>query len=117
MHVANIRQDMLGEVSPRVDLLRRSMEIIEQEGRGALVLLHPDQSPLFSKLEGGGIQRSHSNLKGERLVEYGAGAQILLDLGVREMILLSDTEFKVPGLEGYGLKIVGWRPVLGQQSK
>ena len=117
MHVANIRQDMLGEISPRVDLLRRSMEIIEQEGRGALVLLHPDQSPLFSKLEGGGIQRSHSNLKGERLVEYGAGAQILLDLGVREMILLSDTEFKVPGLEGYGLKIVGWRPVLGQQSK
>ncbi len=117
MHVANVRQDMLGEISARAHLLRRSMELIDQEGRGALVLLHPDQSPLFSELEGGGVPRDHSGLKGERLVEYGAGAQILLDLGVREMILLSDTEFKVPGLEGYGLKIVGWRPVLSKQER
>ncbi len=113
MHVANVRQDMLGEDNPRARLLRRSMELIAKEERGVLVLLHPDQSPLFSGLGDGRIPRNHSGRVGERLVEYGAGAQILLDLGVKEMILLSDTEFKVPGLEGYGLKIVGRRPVFG----
>ena len=100
MHVANVLQDMLGEAHPRFDLLKRSMEIIAKEGRGALVLLHPDHSPLFSTQQSG------------RLVEYGSGAQILIDLGIAEMILLSDTEFTVPGLEGYGLKIVGRHPVL-----
>ena len=45
------------------------------------------------------------------LRDYGVGAQILLDLGVRDMILLSDRRRNVVGLEGYGLKIKEWRPV------
>ena len=105
MHVASVAQDMLGEETERSDLLKRSMELIAAEGRGALVLLHPDRSPLFS------TQQS------SRLVEYGSGAQILIDLGIKEMILLSDTEFTVPGLEGYGLKIVERRGVLGSTRK
>jgi len=48
----------------------------------------------------------------ERMLrEYGAGAQILRDLGVKEMVLMSNRPpQKVIGLEGYGLSIVGWRP-------
>lgn len=103
MHVVNILEDILGEDNERTGLLRRSMEIIAEEGRGVLVLLHPDHSPLFS------TQQS------AKLIEYGSGAQILIDLGIREMILLSDTEFKVPGLVGYGLKIIERRPVLGKK--
>jgi 3,4-dihydroxy 2-butanone 4-phosphate synthase/GTP cyclohydrolase II len=45
------------------------------------------------------------------LREYGVGAQILLDLGVHEMILLSSTVRSIVGLEAYGLTIVEQRPI------
>jgi 3,4-dihydroxy 2-butanone 4-phosphate synthase/GTP cyclohydrolase II len=45
------------------------------------------------------------------LRDYGIGAQILVDLGVRDMILLSNTTRTVVGLEGYGLNIVDQRPL------
>ena len=47
------------------------------------------------------------------LRDYGIGAQILLDLGVRDMILLSNTPRTLIGLEGYGLNIVEHRPIAG----
>ena len=103
MHVANVAQDMLGQDHERSSLLHRSMELIAEEGRGVLVLLHPDRSPLFET----------ENHQSGRLVEYGTGAQILIDLGISEMILMSNTDFTIVGLEGYGLKIAGRRPILG----
>jgi 3,4-dihydroxy 2-butanone 4-phosphate synthase/GTP cyclohydrolase II len=45
------------------------------------------------------------------LRDYGVGAQILLDLGVHELILLSNTVKTIVGLEGYGLKLVEHRSV------
>jgi 3,4-dihydroxy 2-butanone 4-phosphate synthase/GTP cyclohydrolase II len=45
------------------------------------------------------------------LRDYGVGAQILLDLGVSEMVLLSNTERTIVGLEGYGLSVVGREPI------
>ena len=45
------------------------------------------------------------------LRDYGIGAQILTDLGVRDMVLLSNTERTFVGLEGYGLNVVGRRPI------
>ncbi|MEE8272719.1 MAG: 3,4-dihydroxy-2-butanone-4-phosphate synthase, partial [Alphaproteobacteria bacterium] len=51
---------------------------------------------------------------GKELRDYGVGAQILLDLGVREMVLLTNTKTTVIGLEGYGLTIVEQRPITGQ---
>ena len=48
------------------------------------------------------------------LREYGVGAQILKDLGVRRMILMSNTRPNVlPGLDGYGLTVEGWRRIDG----
>jgi 3,4-dihydroxy 2-butanone 4-phosphate synthase/GTP cyclohydrolase II len=48
----------------------------------------------------------------QRLIEYGIGAQILLDLGVRDMVLLSNSPIpKIVGIEGYGLRVVGQRPI------
>jgi 3,4-dihydroxy 2-butanone 4-phosphate synthase / GTP cyclohydrolase II len=46
------------------------------------------------------------------LRDYGIGAQILLDLGVREMVLLSNTRHNIVGLEGYGLTVVEERPIV-----
>ena len=43
------------------------------------------------------------------LREYGVGAQILRDIGVRRMVLLSNTPQKIVSLDGYGLTIDGWR--------
>jgi len=43
--------------------------------------------------------------------DYGAGAQILTELGVREMVLLTNTHHSLVALEGYGLSIVGERPI------
>ena len=48
---------------------------------------------------------------GDQLRDYGVGAQILLDLGVREMILLSNTKRTIVGLDGYGLTVAGQRPI------
>ena len=53
-----------------------------------------------------------------QLRDYGVGAQILLDLGVKDMILLSNTKRTIIGLEGYGLSVVEQRPiVVGKQGK
>ena len=48
------------------------------------------------------------------LKAYGVGAQILLDLGVRDMIVMSSTRPNPTALEGYGLRIVGWRDMDGR---
>ena len=45
------------------------------------------------------------------LRDYGIGAQILFDLGVREMELLTNSDYDIVGLEGYGLTVHGTRPV------
>ncbi len=111
MHVANVGEDMLGAGGGRSTLLRHAMEMIAAEGRGVLVLLQPRWRPLLPRpQERAAI--AGGQLPAERLVEYGAGAQILLDLGVSDMILLSDTKLKIVGLQGYGLRVVEQRPVL-----
>ncbi len=49
------------------------------------------------------------SIKGHGLREYGVGAQILSDLGIRQMTLLSNTKSNVVSLEGYDLEIAGWQ--------
>ena len=50
------------------------------------------------------------------LRDYGVGAQILTDLGIRKMILLSDTRPNVVSLEGYDLEITDWQPIHQEQT-
>ncbi|MGE0717703.1 MAG: 3,4-dihydroxy-2-butanone-4-phosphate synthase, partial [Alphaproteobacteria bacterium] len=59
--------------------------------------------------------RGDASASGE-LRDYGVGAQILLDLGVREMILLSNRPKTIIGLDGYGLVAVEHRPLAGAAS-
>ena len=49
----------------------------------------------------------------EELRDYGIGAQILAELGVHDMVLLTNTHHTLVGLEGYGLSIVGEQPIPG----
>ena len=49
----------------------------------------------------------------EELRDYGVGAQILTELGVHDMVLLTNTHHTLVALDGYGLSIVGERPIPG----
>jgi 3,4-dihydroxy 2-butanone 4-phosphate synthase/GTP cyclohydrolase II len=86
-----------------------AMRIIQAEGRGIMVVLHDWKSASLLDMVKG---RNCAAPQAERMLrDYGIGAQILADLGVRDMILLSNTERTIVGLEGYGLNVVGRRPI------
>jgi 3,4-dihydroxy 2-butanone 4-phosphate synthase/GTP cyclohydrolase II len=114
MHTASYFVDMFGENSERSGLLSRSMEMIADEGAGVIVVINrpmKDSLSRFIKLRGEGKGAGAPEI--EELRDYGVGAQILTELGVEEMILLTNTHHTLVGLEGYGLSIVGERPIPG----
>jgi 3,4-dihydroxy 2-butanone 4-phosphate synthase/GTP cyclohydrolase II len=101
MHAISIFDDVLGQTGPKKRQLQRSMAAIGQRGAGVIVLIMPDRPETLQAEIG-----RHPHPEGE-LRDYGIGAQILVDRGVTEMVLLSDSDRTVVGLEGYGLKVVG----------
>jgi 3,4-dihydroxy 2-butanone 4-phosphate synthase/GTP cyclohydrolase II len=110
MHGVNILPDILGEASSnRVEDLHTSMKLIDEEGCGVIVLLREPSSTNLS-------DRIQSSIDGDghrpaELREYGVGAQILVDLGVSEMVLLSNVKRNIVGLEGYGLSVIEQRSI------
>ena len=106
MHVIDPLEDMLALSPDRWQQVPDSMAAIAAEGRGVIVLLR-DMSPnaLSAKLRGDAVSP-------KELRQYGVGAQILCTLGVSEMIMLTNSPApKVVGLEGYGITIIGTRPI------
>lgn len=110
MHALSVLDDVLGDKSAARDgELQASMEMIAREGRGVIVLL---REPMANSL----TESVKARLEGHdnptpALRDYGVGAQILLDLGVRDMVLLSNRKKSIIGLEGYGLTVLGHRPI------
>jgi 3,4-dihydroxy 2-butanone 4-phosphate synthase/GTP cyclohydrolase II len=110
MHALNVLDDVLGDASTgKARDLYDAMRMVEREGRGVVVVIrepHPTSlsDRVRAKIDG-------STAPGTELRDYGVGAQILLDLGVREMILLTNARRTIIGLEGYGLKVVERRPI------
>ncbi len=119
MHALNVLEDVLGDDSAgRAGELAGAMQMIGEEGRGVVVLIRePRPDSLTARLKarlgdaGGKPPAEPSKEPGRELRDYGVGAQILLDLGIREMVLLSNTQKTVVGLEGYGLTIADQRPI------
>jgi 3,4-dihydroxy 2-butanone 4-phosphate synthase/GTP cyclohydrolase II len=114
MHTASFFVDMFGEQNERAGLLSRSMEMIAEIGSGVIVVINrpmKDSVSRFIRLRGEGKGAGAPEV--EELRDYGVGAQILAELGVEEMILLTNTHHTLVGLEGYGLSIVGERPIPG----
>ncbi|PXA95501.1 3,4-dihydroxy-2-butanone-4-phosphate synthase [Nostoc sp. 3335mG] len=107
MHAVSPLPDLFGEASDRRDVLQRSMEIIGKEGAGVIVAINRRRNDAFTlALEAReGVRKPDM----EELRDYGVGAMILSDLGVQDMILLSNTHHTLVGLDGYGLSIVGER--------
>ncbi|MEQ6248486.1 3,4-dihydroxy-2-butanone-4-phosphate synthase [Sulfitobacter sp. HNIBRBA3233] len=102
-HALNALEDVLGLGPSAPDELPRAMRIIEKEGRGA-VLLFREPNPRLRLDDEDDAPRT--------IKRTGLGAQILAEMGVHELILLTDNpQTKYTGLEAYDLKIVGHRPI------
>jgi 3,4-dihydroxy 2-butanone 4-phosphate synthase/GTP cyclohydrolase II len=110
MHRMEFPTDVLGEPGSRSGLIPRALTEIAAEPDGGVMVILRDPRPdaLSWRLREGDEhdQERHARM----LREYGVGAQILRDLGVRRMVLLSNAPQKIIGLDGYGLSIDGWRP-------
>ncbi|MDC0158893.1 3,4-dihydroxy-2-butanone-4-phosphate synthase [Rhodospirillaceae bacterium] len=109
MHSLNVMEDVLGDQSGSRGggELQSAMRSIADKGRGVVVVMREPTSTALSEKIRSKIKSATSEGGTENeLRDYGVGAQILLDLGIKEMILLTNSEQTVIGLEGYGLSIL-----------
>ncbi len=107
MHAVDLLDDMTG--SPHWIAVHNAMHMIAKAGRGIVVLIREHRPTALAervRLLSAGAPRPTRELR-----DYGIGAQILLDLGVKNMILLTNRRRTVIGLEGYGLNIVEQRAI------
>jgi 3,4-dihydroxy 2-butanone 4-phosphate synthase/GTP cyclohydrolase II len=112
MHALNILEDVLplGDDRKRQSLIERSLRQIAKADNGVLVLIRDNRpGSLSSRLR---MVEEEGQDAAHKLLDYGIGAQILLNLGIHEIELLSNSPLpKVVGLDGYGITIVGRRPI------
>ncbi len=106
MHAVDIIKDILEKSDDNI--LQKSIDMIDKEGRGVIVILRPpNATSLSDRLLKENNSNNLGNNKDNVIRDYGIGAQILLDLGVRNMVLISNTPKSVIGLDGYDLHISG----------
>ena len=103
------------------DQLHKALQMIEKEGRGAVVYLNQEgrgiglmEKMKAYKLQENGMDTVEANvclghLADER--DYGVGAQILREIGVRKMRLMTNNPVKRVGLQSYGLEVVENVPI------
>jgi 3,4-dihydroxy 2-butanone 4-phosphate synthase / GTP cyclohydrolase II len=131
MHALNVLDDVLGDRSVgRGEVLHSAMRMIGEAGRGVVVLIREPRATSLSDrvrarlgdaaspaialgdyLSERGRQAARAAPGGADLRDYGVGAQILVDLGIKDMVLLSNARRNIVGLEGYGLRIVETRSI------
>ena len=112
MHMLSVFTDVFSEKSDRTSLVKGAMTMIAREGAGVIVLINRPgpgfASRMISSADG---HVPEGSVDDQSLRDYGAGAQILRQLGVREMVLLTNTRRSLVALEGYGLSIIGERAI------
>ncbi len=112
VHALNVLEDVLGDTGRHGNQLANAMKMIEAEGRGVVILIRePRPTSLSDRVR---VRLGQPIEDRPELRDYGIGAQILTDLGVSKMILLSNTQRTIVGLEGYGLSIVEQRAIVGE---
>ncbi len=114
MHQIDFAADLLGHIEARQDYIPRALKALsEHDGPGVAVFLRdPGLHRLSERLVGGDKPAAADRA----LKNYGVGAQILLDLGVRDMTVMSSNRPNPTALDGYGLRIVGWCDMDGEDQ-
>ena len=108
MHPVSLLDDLMGRPGAKKRRLQRSMDAIGEAGSGVIVML---MRPLPGSAE---ADATPAPSGGMDLRTYGIGAQILADLGVHAMELLTPSHNNLVGLEGYGLSVIGERSIPGE---
>ena len=113
MHSLSMFDDIFAAEGDRSGLLEGAMRIIGEEGAGVVVLISRPTADYVSRAIKGRDTgaKTEENEEPPEQRDYGVGAQILTELGVRDMILLTNTRHSLVGLEGYELSIIGERPI------
>jgi 3,4-dihydroxy 2-butanone 4-phosphate synthase/GTP cyclohydrolase II len=108
MHAANLINDVLGVGEP---VLETAMTRIGEAGTGVVVVINePDKTPPSQQVAG--VEADNTAPQSSAFLrDYGVGAQILLDLGVYKLNLLTNTPKTIIGLDGYGLTVCGQKPI------
>jgi 3,4-dihydroxy 2-butanone 4-phosphate synthase / GTP cyclohydrolase II len=126
------RRDLLGDIfeestNPTGRQLRASMQMIQQHGRGALVYLRPEgygddlraqlqriRRPMLDDVNSPDLTRPEGVAGKAQLIDYrevGTGSQILRDLGLRQLRLLTNHPKTLPALHGFGLEVTEQVPI------
>jgi 3,4-dihydroxy 2-butanone 4-phosphate synthase/GTP cyclohydrolase II len=113
MHSLALFPDVFAEQGERSSMIERAMQAIAEQGSGVVVLINRPSADYVSRSirmnDGGPVPATAAPAIEQR--DYGGGAQILTELGVQDMVLLTNTEHSLVALEGYGLSIVGQVPL------
>ena len=107
VHAMSIFADVFGEAGGRAGQLQRAMEMIGEAGAGIVVIIRDARLDAISSQ-----MRARGAGEPFELRDYGIGAQILVDLGVSDMVLLTNAHRNIVGLQGYGLDVVGERAIV-----
>lgn len=112
VHQVDIATDLLGWSAARQDYVSKALLAMrDHDGPSVAVFVHdPDPSSLADRING----KRHEYMMTQAVRDYGLGAQILLDLGVGDMILLTSSQRKLAALEGFGLRIVRHQDISGE---
>ena len=110
VHTGQLINDL---ASSKKSQLNVAFKALGQEG-GVLLYLKPND--LEESLLDECLEDLHAPKSSRTLTDYGLGAQILHDLGVRKINLLTNTPKSMRGLEGYGLEIVSQSPLGGAEE-
>ena len=120
VHQHNLLADSLGDTTPgvffrgdarsRAGELESAMRMIAEHERGVVVIIREPTPTTLSRFikerDGHAMSKPIAELR-----QYGIGAQILQDLGVRNMVLLTNSQHKIVGIEGYGIHVVDQKPL------
>lgn len=112
MHKVSFADDVIGAEGDRSGLVERGIRALsDHDGPAVMVCIRETNPNAIIERLGAAPQDAPHQREERRLREYGIGAQILLDLGVRDMILLTTAPQTIVGLDGYGLTVKDVRDI------